>query len=443
MKKILILSITLIVLIVGCSKDTVINNTSTNPSPTATTMDSKYADDWVKTVYRIMSDQQPNPQKCSRIFSYIGVGMYEAVRNGIPFSRSLSGQLLEMPAMPEIQADSIYDWPTVLAATSSRISLRTFDTLFTGSITLVNDLYNTQYEERKAIVGQEVADRSAAYGYSVADKIVEWASTDKYIETRTMVYVIPPRSQNRAFWEPLNPGDRPTEPFWGLIRPMVLTNVQNCIIPYNDQFDSVPGNIYYEEALEVSNIAANLTEDQKNTAVYWNDKIRTGTPPGHWMMIGLGVAVDKGLKLDRAVQLYSLLGIVVRDCGIVAWKEKYDKNLLRPESYIRDWIRSDFYAYIQTPSFPEYPSGHSTFSGGAAEVLTRFFGSIPFTDKTHIPIGYGERTYSNFYEARDEAGMSRLYGGIHFMNANTKGKQMGSLVATELFNRVRFSTLGN
>lgn len=439
MKKYLIYIVFLSFLIAGCSEDNVTNNSSTNPSPSATTMDAKYASDWVRTLYRIMSDQQPNPQKCSRTFSYVCVGMYEAVRNGIPNSRSLSGQLNDMPQMPSIVQDSIYDWPIVLAATSQKLTIEVIDTLFTSSEVLVNDMYNTQYNERLAIVGQSVAERSSAYGIAIADKILEWSSTDKYTETRSMVYIIPPRSQNRAFWEPLNPGDRPTEPFWGMIRTMAIPDLQSCIVPFTDRFDSIPGNIYYDEALEVSNIAANLTEEQKNIAVYWNDKIRTGTPPGHWMMIGAGLVSDKNLKLDRAVELYCKLGITVRDCGIVAWKEKYDKNLLRPESYIRDWIRNDFYAYIQTPPFPEYPSGHSTFSGGAAEILTQFFGSIPFTDRTHIPIGYGERTYNNFYEARDEAGMSRLYGGIHFMHANTNGKTMGKMVAQALLSRIHFS----
>lgn len=443
MKRISIFICVFILTIAGCSDDVVVNNTTSNPSPTATTMDAKYASDWINTLYRIMSDQQPNPPKCSRTFSYIGVGMYEAIRNGIPNSRSLSGQLNAMPDMPAIKQDSIYDWPTVLAATSQKLTIEIIDTLFTSSETLVNLLYNTQYQERSALVGQEITDRSAAYGYSIADKIIEWAATDKYTETRSMVYSIPPRNPNRANWEPLNPGDRPTEPFWGMIRPMAIPDLESCMIHYTDQFDSIPGNIYYDEALEVSQIAQNITDAQKNTAVYWNDKIRTGTPPGHWLMIGLGVAGEQALKLDRVVQLYCMLGIVSRDCFIVCWKEKYDKNLLRPESYIRDWIRNDFYAYIQTPSFPEYPSGHSTVSGGCAEVLTRFFGGIPFTDRTHIPIGYGERTYSNFYEARDEAGMSRLYGGIHFMKANTNGKQMGSMVANALFNRIRFSTFAN
>lgn len=439
MKKISIYFIFLIAIITGCSNDNVTNNVATNPSPTATNMDAKYASDWVKTLYRIMSDQQPNPPKCSRTFSYVGVGMYEAIRNGIPFARSLSGQLNSMPEMPAIQQDSIYDWPTVLAATSQKLTRKVIDTLFTSSDVLVNELYIAQYEERKSIVGQEVADRSVTYGIAIADKIIEWAQTDKYRETRTMVYTIPPRSINRSFWEPLNPGDRPTEPFWGMIRPMAIPELESCIMHHTAQFDSIPGNIYYEDAIEVSNIAANITEEQKNTAVYWNDKIRTGTPPGHWLMIGLGVAGDQGLKLDRAVELYCKLGIVARDCFIVCWKEKYDKNLLRPESYIRDWIRNDFFAYIQTPSFPEYPSGHSTVSGGCAEILTDFFGPIQFTDRTHIPIGYGERTYNNFYEARDEAGMSRLYGGIHFMTANTNGKAMGKLVAQALLSRIHFS----
>jgi len=70
---------------------------------------------------------------------------------------------------------------------------------------------------------------------------------------------------------------------------------------------------------------------------------------------------------------------------------------------------------LTTPNFPEYTSGHSTFSGAAAGVLAAFYGTddIVFTTTSDGLPGV-ERTYTSFSQAAEEAGMSRIYGGIHF-----------------------------
>jgi membrane-associated phospholipid phosphatase len=69
---------------------------------------------------------------------------------------------------------------------------------------------------------------------------------------------------------------------------------------------------------------------------------------------------------------------------------------------------------IQTP-FPEYPSGHSTISASAAVVLTKMVGdNYSFIDSTEVPYGRPTRKFNSFYEASDQASISRLYGGIHF-----------------------------
>ena len=86
-----------------------------------------------------------------------------------------------------------------------------------------------------------------------------------------------------------------------------------------------------------------------------------------------------------------------------------------------------------TPPFPEYTSGHSTFSGAADAVLTSFFGdNVSFTTSSLGTPGVS-RSFDSFSEAADEAGMSRIYGGIHFMSANqdglASGRALGNYVA--------------
>ncbi|MFM8401544.1 MAG: phosphatase PAP2 family protein, partial [Pirellula sp.] len=88
---------------------------------------------------------------------------------------------------------------------------------------------------------------------------------------------------------------------------------------------------------------------------------------------------------------------------------------------------------------PSYVSGHSTFSAAAATVLTSIFGNnVSFSSTTDPQSGLTQRPlapelittryFTNFWDAADEAGHSRIYGGIHFSFDNSAGKQLGKSV---------------
>ena len=85
---------------------------------------------------------------------------------------------------------------------------------------------------------------------------------------------------------------------------------------------------------------------------------------------------------------------------------------------------------LLTPPFPEYPSGHSTQSGAAAEVLTHLFGEdYAFVDNAQDDEGLPPRSFASFRAAAEEAGISRLYGGIHFRAAIVNGLEQGRCIA--------------
>jgi hypothetical protein len=93
---------------------------------------------------------------------------------------------------------------------------------------------------------------------------------------------------------------------------------------------------------------------------------------------------------------------------------------------------------LQTPPFPEYTSGHSAVSASAAVVLTHFFGdNFSFVDDTELYFGLPERRFNSFYEASEEAAISRLYGGIHYRDACEEGviqgKKVGNYVVRSVF----------
>ncbi|MEZ5755229.1 MAG: vanadium-dependent haloperoxidase [Paracoccaceae bacterium] len=121
--------------------------------------------------------------------------------------------------------------------------------------------------------------------------------------------------------------------------------------------------------------------------------------------------------------------MAVSDGFIVNWRDKYRYDLLRPVTYINRLIDPKWQPLLITPPFPEYPSGHSTQSGAVAQVLTDVFGDpFPFTDSTHEADGLAPRAFPDFWTAANEAGISRLYGGIHFRAAIDLGLDQGACV---------------
>jgi membrane-associated phospholipid phosphatase len=129
------------------------------------------------------------------------------------------------------------------------------------------------------------------------------------------------------------------------------------------------------------------------------------------------------------VDVLARLGIAVADAFIACWASKYDYDLLRPVTYIRRFIDPKFEPLLNTPPFPEYPSGHSTQSAAAAVVLTAIWGAdYAFDDDTHADDGLPARSFPSFQAAAAEAAISRLYGGIHFRAAIERGLEQGRCV---------------
>jgi hypothetical protein len=131
---------------------------------------------------------------------------------------------------------------------------------------------------------------------------------------------------------------------------------------------------------------------------------------------------------------YALVSASIFDAFISCWDEKYRSQTIRPITVIRENIDPNWTPVLQTPPFPEYTSGHSVVSAAAAVVLEDIFGqNIAFYDTTELEYLGMERYFSSIKSAADEAGMSRLFGGIHFRAAIEEGKKQGEKIG-ELYN---------
>ncbi|MDJ0679682.1 MAG: phosphatase PAP2 family protein [Xenococcaceae cyanobacterium MO_167.B52] len=244
---------------------------------------------------------------------------------------------------------------------------------------------------------------------------------------------------------------------------------------------------FISESEEIIAFSANLTDEQKIIAEYWEDPAGTPFPPGHWLEIGQFVSQRDSYTLDEDAQLFFALGNGLMDAGIATWEAKYFYDYARPvrtirelgrlcligtekivgsgECYIDAWgaieqktknlLATDFITY-QTPGsdpsppFPEYTSGHSAFSTAGAEILKLFSGSDAYGSSITFPSGSSRfepgftpkspviLSWETFSEAANEAGISRLYGGIHFVRGDIEGRKLGRKVATEVWQRSQF-----
>jgi hypothetical protein len=260
-----------------------------------------------------------------------------------------------------------------------------------------------------------------------ADRVTEYTPTD-----------------DPSTWVITREGQVAVEPGWGAIRPLILESPDVCDVQNDIPFSTDENSVFYAQAAEVMNVGNNLTDEQRLIAEYWIDTPgQSGTPAGHWIHIAEDMIRQDGYMLNRAAELYAMVGMTVMDSFIATWDYKYRFPQLRPLTYINTYIDPRWQTYLATPGFPEYPSGHSVVSGAAATILTSYFGGArAFSNENITPNnGMVTRTFTSFWGAATEAAISRMYGGIHFRAAIENGLDMGQCVGDYIADRIRLNPI--
>lgn len=404
-----------------------------NNAPWAKQFTANYIISWMDLTYRLVSKEKLAPPIASRLYAYIGITTYEATINGMPNNVSMVGKLNGLTSMPKPNPKKL-DWPSVHNKAFAHVLKTLFNTTNVATNNAIDSLYNVQFTERKSKIDVDLLNKSVAYGQQVGAAIITYSQSDNFAATRGKVYAVPARSTDPSFWAPTDAGSvNPLEPYWGTLRPFALKRSDEAFIANPVAFSTVPGSDFYNIGLEVQTTRANLTDEQKAIALFWADNPgATGTPPGHWITIMNQITKTKNLSMDEAAQMYALICISLGDAFISCWDSKYKVNLLRPKTYIREYLGDPTWEpLIKTPGFPEYTSGHSVCSGAASFILTEIFGDVAFTDNTNNHL-FSPRSFTSFKAAGQEAAMSRLYGGIHFRPAIEMGIQQGEAVGKKV-----------
>ncbi len=371
----------------------------------------------------------------SRRYVYASIAAYESL---VPFYaeyQSAAPMMNGLKAAPAPDTSKRYCLDLVALAAHTYVSQK----LVYKEDSIIN-FRKRMLDEYKGQMSTSMFESSISYGDSVGNHIVKWSKKDSFAYYRGREFFL---TRNKpGSWEPTPPDFMEAiEPNWGKIRPVLVKSVRDFTWEKPEPFSTDKKSRFYQITKEVYDTVNAKNDANLQTALYWDDNPNASvhyghatinvlkvSPAGHWLSMFSTVARQKKYSLIETADGMMRLSSAIFDAFITCWYVKYQTDYLRPISAIHQLIDSSWVAPIQTPAFPEYPSGHSVVSSAAATVLTAQFGEYEFTDSAEAEFGLGVRRFKNFREASNQACVSRLYGGIHFVDAIHNGKSIGNAV---------------
>ena len=361
-----------------------------------------------------------NPPYAARAYSYVSVAQYEALKAAwywkFKYNRP-SPARLDQGVTTLVTPSDLPAYPSEDAVLSG-VTTEMLKLLFPAA---VEEITRKAAQEREAAVlsGRATASDVAAglaLGQAVAAAVIARAGADGmkgavgttalwkgYADSVTARGEVAWVSQDRPARPPMLPG-------FGRVQAWSMNSAQlDALMP---PAPPATGSAQMQaEVAEVKDVVDHLTRAQQAVALKWNDGAGTYTPPGHWNDIAADYVRDARLSEVRAARAFALLNLAMHDAAVGCWRTKYHYYNPRP-AQMNPGIKTS----IGLPNFPAYPSGHSTFSATAATVLTYLF-----------PTGA-----DRFAQDAEEAGISRMYGGIHFRSdvegGKLHGKRIGDVV---------------
>ena len=480
------------------------------------------ASDWIGAATQGVRNQPQGPTVASRLYGILGTAMYDAwsAYEATPISTVL-GDTLQRPTSENTQANkqeaisfAAYRvltelLPTQTANLTARMNSLGYDPNNTSTDTTTaagigNTIAATLMNARRNDGSNQLNNYVDTIGYSTPNtptqvvNIELWTPESVPIDSGSPLqkYLTPHWGTVESFSLTDNAQYRPPEiipPF--LLDPKAsadlqagtITRADGTVVPISAALVGVDINpAFIQQAVDVVAFSANLTDEQKLIAEFWEDGPGTPFPPGTWMEFGQDISQRDNNTLDEDVQLFFALGNAVMDAGIATWEAKLSYNSARPVRVIRELGRlgligtdnngdgvfeinawggpglgtitipaTQFLTYQNpfgppSPPFAEYTSGHSAFSAAGAEILRLFTGSDVFGGSVTFAPGTSAfepgitpsspvtLSWDTFSEAADEAGISRRYGGIHFLDGDIQGRILGRRVGGSVWNRSQF-----
>ena len=387
----------------------------------------------ITKITEVMVHDVTNPPLAARFFAYICLSGYEVVALNDSAYQSMHGALNEFPLItkPEIE-----DYSVSLSALLAM--LQTAQKIQPSGSRMA--AYEQQFLDSCAQLGYsaEVIDNSRAYAENISQQILAYAKEDDYNKTSNYPKYTP--KEEAGHWYPTPPAFfAAVEPYFNTVRPFTLDSAAQFKPAPPMPFSEDKNSPYFKMLMEVYEEGVHLPQENRAIASFWDCNpfamqttghlmvaLKKISPGAHWMGI-TGIACRMAKKdFAASMKIHTVVAVGLMDAFLSCWDEKFRSNRIRPETAIRKYIDPTWEPLLQTPPFPEYTSGHSTISGASAYILTHYLGdNFHFTDDVEVQYGLPARSFPSFMAAAQEAAVSRLYGGIHYRDANEKGTAQG------------------
>ena len=394
---------------------------------------------WNKSLTQVVITDVLTPPVCSRVYAYSNIAAYEALALGSSKYSSYTGKLNGFKPLDLVNETSAPFNKSI----AGMIAFSTVAQKMVFNTEAVLDLeanYLLKLDEYD--IEPEVLQRSITLGRKIGQHVIDWAASDGYLQRNANPAYIVTKQEGR--WIPTPPDYADAiEPNWHTLRPFILDSISQFRPVPPIKFDTATGSAYFKEVMAVYDAVKNPGNSFQEIAKFWdcnpNISVTQGhvmyfqqkiSPAGHWIHITANVCSKENFDELKTASILSKVAIAMADGFKSCWEAKFHYNTIRPETVINRYINKDWRPLLQTPPFPEYPSGHSVVSGAASTVLSSLINpSYKFIDSTEVPFGMPARTFESFNAAASEASISRLYGGIHFLPALNNGLIEGRLVA--------------
>jgi membrane-associated phospholipid phosphatase len=357
--------------------------------------------------------ESPDPNKpmasppfAARAYALLSVAQYDALVATWFYKYKFQRYAPSHSSLPDNKLFSYPSEDAVVAAVSYKILSKLFpaenDYLYGKALEHGNTRLWSGANVKSDILaggelGEQVARRAIAYANDdnfngANDKEQGWKSKSKKIKGAWV-------SQD-------DPKHAPLLPLLGLVKTWfnkedVFGNPEQAPPPALDSKE------FKQDVDSVKSISDTRTPEQKRIAEYWADGVGTFTPPGHWNKIAEDLIRNQQFTELKTAKILQQLNRAEEDAAIACWATKYKYFFPRPTQ-----VNKDIKNVVPIPNFPSYTSGHSTFSAAAALVLGHYFPAKADSLK----------------KMANEAGLSRVYGGIHYFCDNEGGKMCGEKI---------------
>lgn len=401
---------------------------------------------WSETLMQVERyAENTRPVGSARALAYIHLAAYETALPGMPNHTSNSGKIPDF-FFNETVLPSLIDWRVALNECYAQTIRHFMWSVPEQYMSVVESLEKSIDDRLRTQMPANLFNRSEVWGRRVAHEIIAYSKTDLSAERQ----ILDP--QPRSYQPPVGPGLYIVEvspfedalfPYWGEVRTFIAdVDETESIepIPYSADESSA----YYQEMLELytkNNRAREENNEDLWIAEFWSDDTRgmTFSPPLRLEAIANQLILEDQMNLETVLELKLKLGFALNDAGVNCWEDKYKYNTERPNHFIHRFIDPTFETNLNNlnpwpnPTFPGYPSGHSTFASVGAGVMNNYFGfNRNFTDNCHL--GRQEfistpRSFNSLDEAARENAFSRVPLGVHIRQDCIEGIRLGYEVA--------------